>query len=184
MRIALRTSARHDPFVHELSKVLPALTLATLVSCVPRDNQRTAVIPPAETRTPAPEQPEKTESLAAPRQPALKGTATVMGLEKFFELQQAGRLLVFDARPSIIHAFGAIPGAINWPRSAFDNELATHEPEIRKARAEGKTVVVYCTDLECPDARAVAERLADLGYDSSVLEGGYAMWKESGLSLE
>jgi rhodanese-related sulfurtransferase len=105
-----------------------------------------------------------------------------ISLEKFFEVQQSGRLLLFDVRPAIVHAFGAIPGAVNWPKPSFDQDLPVHEPEIRKASAAGKAVVIYCTDAECPDARSVADRLAALGFDVAVYEGGYAEWKESGLA--
>lgn len=58
------------------------------------------------------------------------------------------------------------------------------ETEIRAAKAAGKPVVFYCTDAACPDARAMAERLAAKGHDVSILEGGFAMWKEAGLPTE
>lgn len=107
-----------------------------------------------------------------------------MSLETFFPRQQAGSALIFDARPGFVSAFGKIPGAISWPRGDFEKQLPQHEPQIKQAKAAGKTVVIYCTDLACPDAQAVAEKLAARGHDVSVLEGGYATWKEAGMPTE
>ena len=55
---------------------------------------------------------------------------------------------------------------------------------IRAAKAAGKPVVFYCTDAACPDAQAMAERIAAKGHDVSILEGGFATWKEAGLPTE
>lgn len=112
------------------------------------------------------------------------GKLTVIPLEAFFPKQQAGSVLIYDARPGFVSAFGKIPSAIPWPRGDYEKQLAQHEPEIRQAKAAGKTVVIYCTDLACPDARAVAEKLAARGHDISILEGGYATWKEAGMPVE
>ena len=80
--------------------------------------------------------------------------------------------------------FGKIPGAISWPRHDFDGRLSQSETEIRAAKAAGKPVVIYCTDAACPDARAVAEKLAARGHDVAILDGGFAGWKEAGLPTE
>lgn len=101
-----------------------------------------------------------------------------------FPRQQAGTVLIYDARPRFVAAFGKIPGGISWPRGDFETRLAKSEAEIRAAQAEGKPVVVYCTDEACPDATAVAEKLAARGHDVSVLTGGFALWKEAGLPVE
>lgn len=107
-----------------------------------------------------------------------------MSLEAFFPRQQAGTVLIYDARPTFVSAFGRIPGAISWPRGDFKKLLPQREPEIRRAVAAGKIVVIYCTDLACPDARAVAEQLVERGHDVSILEGGYATWKDNGMPTE
>lgn len=107
-----------------------------------------------------------------------------MPLEAFFPKQQSGSALIYDARPGFVSTFGKIPGAIPWPRGDYEKQLAQREPEILRARAAGKVVVIYCTDLACPDARAVAEKLAARGHDISILEGGYATWKEAGMPVE
>jgi rhodanese-related sulfurtransferase len=136
------------------------------------------VAPPA-----APLPPEK-QHLSASAAPVKPGKLTVIGLTEFFPRQQAGTILLYDARPSFVVAFGRIPGAIPWRRADFEAMLPAHEPEIRAAAKAGKPVVIYCTDAACPDSRAMAGRLAAKGYDVSILDGGYAAWKEAGLPTE
>ena len=119
----------------------------------------------------------------APPQPK-EGKLTEISLEAFFPRQQAGTVLVYDARPSFVSGFGKIPGAISWPRGDFDSQLAVREAEIRAALKAGKIVVIYCTDAACPDSRAVAEKLAARGHDVSILQGGYADWKTAGMPTE
>lgn len=135
------------------------------------------VSPPPKLAAPAPK-PD------VPPPAAKTGKLTVMPLETFFPRQQAGSALIYDARPGFVAAFGKIPGAISWPRGDFEKQIAQREPEIRQAAAAGKVVVIYCTDLACPDARAIAEKLAARGHDVSILEGGYATWKEAGMTVE
>jgi rhodanese-related sulfurtransferase len=122
---------------------------------------------------------------AAVAAPAVKpGKLTVMDLTTLFPRQQAGTVLLYDARPGFVAGFGKIPGAISWPRHDFDGRLSQSEAEIRAAKAAGKPVVIYCTDAACPDARAVAEKLAARGHDVAILDGGFAGWKEAGLPTE
>ena len=153
-------------------KAFAAAGILLLASC-----QDPAPVPPVVAAAPTEPKP------AAP--PAVKsGKLTVIDITTLFPRQQAGTVLLYDARPGFVAGFGKIPGAISWPRGDFDARLSQSEAEIRAAKAAGKPVVFYCTDAACPDARAMAERLATKGHDVSVLEGGYAMWKEAGLPTE
>jgi rhodanese-related sulfurtransferase len=119
---------------------------------------------------------------AAEKKPA--GKVTMMPLEEFLPLQQGGGALIYDARPSFVRAFGHVPGSVGWPRSSVQIDWAVHEPELKAAVAANKPVVIYCTDLECPDAKFVADKVAARGYSVFVLTGGYAAWKEAGLAVE
>ncbi len=116
--------------------------------------------------------------------PQKKGVVSTISLTTLFELQQAGRVLALDARPGFVYAFGHLPGAVNLPRASFDSALALHEAELKRAVATDRVIVVYCTDAACPDAAAVAQRISTLGHPVSILEGGFAAWKEADLPTE
>ncbi|WP_193213469.1 rhodanese-like domain-containing protein [Luteolibacter marinus] len=136
---------------------------------------------------PAPEPPVVPAPRPAPtvvRTAPSPGELTAMPLDKLFTRQQTGSVLIYDARPAFVSSFGAIPGAISWPRRDFKRGLPQHEEEIRAAESAGTPVVIYCTDADCPDAKTVAKQLVALGHDVSVLEGGFAEWKGAGLPVE
>lgn len=109
--------------------------------------------------------------------PAAPGQVSRMPLGDLYQLVQGNAALIYDVRPAIFHKMGNIPGSISWPKASFDRDLAQHEPRIRAANAQNKPVVIYCTDLACPDAVTVATKLAALGHSVSVLQGGYEAWK-------
>jgi rhodanese-related sulfurtransferase len=163
----------------KLADVAP-FPLAIFIALASCQNPTPDPAPPVSITAPVkPQQPPKP---AAP--PAKPGELSAIDVTTLFPRQQAGTVLVFDARPTFVAAFGKIPGALSWPRSDFDSGLAVHEPSIRAARQAGKPVVFYCTDAACPDARAMAEKLAARGHDIAILDGGYAIWKEAGLPTE
>lgn len=114
----------------------------------------------------------------------VRGSISSISLTQLFALQEAGRAYVIDARPRIFYALGHLPGAINIPKAGCDAQITKLDPEIRAALAAKKALVVYCTDAACPDARGVATHLADFGHSSSILQGGWEGWKESGLPTE
>ena len=113
-----------------------------------------------------------------------RGKLTSISLQDFFTLQQSGEVLIYDARPGFFYGLGHIPGAISMPKADCDAQIAKREAEIKAAVAAKKPIVVYCTNLLCPDARAVATHLADFGYSSSILTGGWETWKDSGMPTE
>ena len=126
--------------------------------------------------------------LAAVKKPVKmhgRGKITSISLSELFALQQADQVLLYDARPRFFYNLGHLPGAISLPKSAdCDAQITQREPEIKAALAAKKTIVVYCTNLACPDARSIAIHLAGFGYSSSTLTGGWDAWQESGLPTE
>ena len=132
--------------------------------------------------------PLQPTTVAAPPPPVERkipsGKVTAISIPDFFVLQQSEKVVTYDARPGFYYSLGHIPGAINLPKASFAKQFPTREKEIKAALAAGKLVVIYCTDLQCPDARAIANLLAKSGYSSSVLTGGWAAWQESGLPTE
>lgn len=116
-------------------------------------------------------------ALEKPAAPSVPGSVTRMPLGDLYQLVQSEAALIYDVRPKIFYAMGHVPGAISWPKSDFQSGLATHEPRIRSANSANTPVVIYCTDLACPDASSVATALAAKGHTISILQGGYDAWK-------
>ena len=123
------------------------------------------------------ETPTKEAEKPTPTAPKKAGRLTRMSVGDLYQLSQNNAVLIYDARPKLIYSLGHIPNAISWPESRFQQDLAKHEPTITAASKANKPVVIYCTDLACPDATTVAASLAKRGYDVSILEGGYEGWK-------
>lgn len=112
-----------------------------------------------------------------PLPPAGPATLTRMPLGDLYQLVQSNAAMIFDVRPTIFYKMGHIPGAISFPESNFERDFAKHEASIRRANANNTPVVIYCTDLACPDAMTVATKMVQSGYSVSVLQGGYEAWK-------
>jgi rhodanese-related sulfurtransferase len=149
-------------------------------SCAPPAQE---VAPPSATASAAVE----TQPAPVPKKPVRmngRGKVSSISLTDCFTHQQNDEILLYDARPSFFYLLGRIPGAINLPKNNVAAEIPKHQAEIKAALAEGKTIVVYCTNLLCPDARAVANHLAGYGYSSSTLTGGWESWKNAGLPTE
>jgi rhodanese-related sulfurtransferase len=120
---------------------------------------------------------EKEKPAIAPSPPAKPGQVTRMPLGDLYQLVQNNAAVIYDVRPAIYHKMGNIPGSISWPKATYERDLFMHEQRIRAALAQSTPVVIYCTDLACPDALYVATRLAERGHGVSVLQGGYEAWK-------
>jgi rhodanese-related sulfurtransferase len=113
-----------------------------------------------------------------------RGKVSSISFTEFFPLHQSGQVMLIDARPGFFYHLGHIPGAVSLPKAGCDAQIEKRETEIKAALAGKKTIVIYCTNLLCPDARAVASHLAGYGYSSATLTGGWETWKESGMPTE
>lgn len=156
-------------------RLLPCLPLCILaaVSC--------AGAPPA----PAASKPGPEKKAAAPKTPRKeRGQVSSISLERLFELQQSGSVLIYDARPAAYYRQGHITGAISMPKAICDDVISLRKPELNTARAAGRPVVVYCSGFFCADARTVARHLAHAGYSASIFSGGWDAWTTAGLPTE
>jgi len=113
-----------------------------------------------------------------------RGKITSISLTELFTLQQSDQAIIFDARPRFFYNLGHIPGAISLPKDGSEALIHERGDEIKAALAAKKTIVVYCTNFTCPDARTVAIHLSSFGYPSSTLATGWDGWKEAGLPTE
>ncbi len=113
-----------------------------------------------------------------------RGELSSISLDEFFALHQAGKVLVYDARPAFLFGLGHIPGAIHLPKDGCDEAIAAREPEIKAALASGKTIVTYCSSITCPDGHAIASHISGFGYPARIFSGGWSAWKDAGLPTE
>ena len=156
-----------------LTRFVPAALVLGLVSCA----QPVAL--PAINK-PATERKKEVPSV----QRSERGKVSSISVTEVFAHQQAGDSIIYDARPSYLFKQGHIPGAISMPRSICDEVIAVRKPELKAARDQKKTIIVYCTGFLCSDARTVANHLAKSGYSSSVFSGGWDSWKSAELPTE
>lgn len=112
-----------------------------------------------------------------PTSPPKPGSITRMPLGNLYQLVQREAALIYDVRPTLYYKMGHVPGAISFPTKDFEKDFSKHEDSIRTANRNNTPVVLYCTDLACPDATNVATKLSQRGYDVSILQGGYEAWK-------
>lgn len=88
---------------------------------------------------------------------------------------KAGQVNIVDVRAAEDYKEGHIPGAINIPKTEWDNP---------KGLRKDKTNVLYCYSQVCHLAASAAVKFAGIGYSVMELEGGFDEWKEHGLSIE
>lgn len=157
-----------------------ALPMIALVLAACADSPQAPPPPPPSSTT------ETTKKPKYNHPPRLNGRGEVssISLEDFFVLQQSGKALIYDARPAFFYALGHIPGAINLPKHGCNEQIAARETEIKEALAAGKTIVVYCSSLSCPDARTVARHISGFTYPASTFSGGWDAWKQAGLPTD
>lgn len=95
--------------------------------------------------------------------------------------------VILDVRePSELDSDGAIGGAVHIPRGLVeaqaDPETGKSNDALTAKRGGGGRVHVLCAS----GARAAlaADSLRQMGYDTTVIEGGLEGWKKAGLALK
>ena len=90
-----------------------------------------------------------------------------------------GSAVVVEALPASSYEDAHLPGALHLPHDSDDATIA----EVLPVRAAA--VVVYCSNLACPNSGMLGRRLAQLGYtDVRVYEAGKEDWITAGLPTE
>jgi 3-mercaptopyruvate sulfurtransferase SseA len=96
-----------------------------------------------------------------------------------------GSHLIVDARPDLFWEIGHIPGAINLPKKQFTEFYPKVERQLQAATLKRQSLIIYCADVHCPDAVALAKELQSRGFPRiQVFEAGWAAWKEAGMPVE
>jgi rhodanese-related sulfurtransferase len=86
-----------------------------------------------------------------------------------------------DARAPLYFQVGHIPGAISFPREAFEAnpDLSPLLPH------QGKRLVIYCNGIDCPDSGLLAAYLDRAGFRQlEIFEGGWPDWEQAGFPVE
>lgn len=122
------------------------------------------------------------------KRPGLDSNAppvTVVGIDRVIHAVNKRTHLIIDARPDLFWEIGHIPGAISLPRKQFAEYYPKTESILREAVAMGRPLLLYCADLHCPDAGALAKELNQRGFNGVLLfEAGWGAWEEAGQAVE
>ena len=113
-----------------------------------------------------------------------RGEISSISVEEMFALQSSGNALIFDARPGYLFHLGHIPGAESLSKSDCENSIAEMDERLKSAVAAGKSIVVYCSGLFCPDARSVAIHISGYGHPVKIFSSGYDAWKKAELPTD
>src|ERR1035437_1281954 len=122
--------------------------------------------------------------VAGPSVPPRQARVTAIDLSTFVTMREQGSVLVYDVRPSWLYMLGHIPGAESFPGRSFEEAFPSKEPAMKAALSSKRTIVIYCTDLKCPDGGIVAGWMSKKGIPVSVLSGGWEDWKAAGMPTE
>ncbi len=110
-----------------------------------------------------------------------RGAVSEMPIERVFELQQMGSILLIDTRPPIFYKLGHIDGAHSLPLKSFEKSFVASKSIIDDAKSAGKKIVIYCQSEKCQSSDKMAQRFSERGYNVSIFKGGWELWKMSGL---
>lgn len=154
--------------------IVSSLLLGVLVSC-------TEPAPELVSRPAGPVKPASAKLPAPVKKPAVKpGSITGIEMGQLFTMLQSGQVYLMDVRPPLFFLLGHIDGAVSFPLIKYDKSLANHHAQIKAALEAGKTIVLYCQNVNCPDAYKTAQKLVKLGHSVSIYKGGWEEWKRAG----
>jgi rhodanese-related sulfurtransferase len=92
---------------------------------------------------------------------------------------QKGLVLFVDARSPAEYRAGHLPGAVSVPVEEAGAKQG------RMGLPEGRELVIYCSDPECPKSAQLASLLLERGVSGiKVMTGGWAAWYEAGLPAD
>jgi len=95
------------------------------------------------------------------------------------KIRSGDEFVIVDALSPISYAASHLPGAINMPPEAVDEQAERRIPD------RDTEVVVYCANSGCESSVEVATQLIELGYRNvRHYAEGKRDWAEAGLPLE
>lgn len=99
-----------------------------------------------------------------------KKLAYTLGPVELKNFMEKGGIKVIDIRLKADYDIGHIPGAISIPKEELDKRLQ----ELSKDEIN----IVYCYNQQCHLGYSACLILAEYGYPTMLLEGGFKVWME------
>ena len=96
--------------------------------------------------------------------------AYTLGPVELKNFMEKGGVKVIDIRLKADYDIGHIPGAISIPKEELDKRLQ----ELSKDEIN----IVYCYNQQCHWGYSACLILAEYGYPTMLLEGGFKVWME------
>lgn len=96
--------------------------------------------------------------------------AYTLGPVELKNFMEKGGVKVIDIRLKADYDIGHIPGAISIPKEELDKRLQ----ELSKDEIN----IVYCYNQQCHLGYSACLILAEYGYPTMLLEGGFKVWME------
>lgn len=104
-----------------------------------------------------------------------------MDIETLVALKEADSITLLDARDPMLFEQGHIPGAISCPIAKFNEMYDSIVPLLE----EGKTIVIYCINVQCTDSSLLAREMNKKGHlEIFVFKGGIEEWTEMGYPVQ
>ncbi|MBU0678700.1 MAG: rhodanese-like domain-containing protein [Verrucomicrobia bacterium] len=112
---------------------------------------------------------------------ALKAGITLANLDQTHAIIEAGRHIVFDARPRSDYEEGHLPTALPLPYDDVDLAFMTAQAYITPQQP----ILAYCSGIACDESYELVLFLKNQGYTNVVLfVGGMKAWVDAGYATE
>jgi len=98
----------------------------------------------------------------------LKRLAYTLGPVELKNFMEKGGVQIIDVRTKADYDTGHIPGAISIPKDELDKNFDKLSKE--------DIAIVYCYNQQCHLGDSACLILADYGYPTMLLEGGFEVW--------
>jgi rhodanese-related sulfurtransferase len=117
--------------------------------------------------------------VGVPSPPRAGAAISPMDVMEAWKEFQKGLVQFVDARTPSEFKAGHLPGALNMPVDEIEGKQG------RVNLPSDKTLVIYCSDPECPRSAQLAELLSRQGIKGiRIMPGGWAGWYDAGLPAE
>ncbi|MBK1792611.1 rhodanese-like domain-containing protein [Persicirhabdus sediminis] len=126
-----------------------------------------------------PELDQPVEAATAKVEP--KHEVHAVTIDQLYAMLASDAVYLVDARPSFVYRLGHINGSVNRSVRSLKRHRDAWMAEISQANKEGKQIVIYCLNENCPDAHRFASEVTAAGVPCSVYVNGWEEWKSAGL---